>query len=187
MEVDNFGGYQMAYTINGCETSDTLMVQFAQAIPQLNIEELIYCDFEALLEVESFGMEEGWGFVDGPSDPVFTDPMSFETSLVVSDYGDYSLIYTGCDTSVSFNVLFMCDLDPPNTFSPNGDGYNDYFIIEDLTTEYYSYSNMSIYNRWGDEIYKNGYYGLDGSWWDGKNTHEYDQLARGVYLSLIHI
>ena len=53
--------------INGCETSDTLMVQFGQAIPQLNVEELVRCNYDAILEVESFGMEEGWGFVDGPA------------------------------------------------------------------------------------------------------------------------
>ena len=187
MEVDDFGGYQMAYTINGCETSDTLMVQFGQAIPQLNIEELVRCNFDAILEVESFGMEEGWGFVDGPAVPVFSDPLSFETDLEVPEYGDYTLMYTGCDTSVLFNVLFMCDLELPNTFSPNGDGYNDLFIIEDLTYEYYSYSNMSIYNRWGDEVYKNGHYGLDGSWWDGQNTHQYDELAAGVYFYVLKV
>ena len=49
MEVDDFGGYQMAYTINGCETSDTLMVQFGQAIPQLNVEELVRCNYDAIL------------------------------------------------------------------------------------------------------------------------------------------
>ena len=187
MEVDNFGGYQMSYTINGCETSDTLMVQFAQAIPQLNIEELVRCNLDATLEVESFGMEEGWGFVDGPAVPFFSDPLSFEIDLDVPEYGDYTLMYTGCDTSVIFNVLFMCDLEPPNTFSPNGDGYNDLFIIEDLTYEFYSYSNMSIYNRWGDEVYKNGHYGLDGSWWDGKNTHHYDELAAGVYFYVLKV
>jgi gliding motility-associated-like protein len=96
-------------------------------------------------------------------------------------------MYTGCDTSIVFNVLFMCDLEIPDTYSPNGDGYNDLFIIEDLTYEYYSYSNMSIYNRWGDEIYKNGHYGLDGSWWDGKNTHQYDQLAPGVYFYVLKV
>ena len=187
IEVDDFGGYQMAYTINGCETSDTLMVQFAQAIPQLSIEELVRCDFDATLQVESYGMEEGWGFVDGPTVPVFSDPLSFETDLEVPEYGDYSLMYTGCDTSVLFNVLFMCDLETPNTFSPNGDGYNDLFIIEDLTYEFYSYSNISIYNRWGDEVYKNGHYGLDGSWWDGKNTHQYDELAPGVYFYVLKV
>ena len=114
-------------------------------------------------------------------------PLSFATELEVPEYGDYTLMYTGCDTSVLFNVLFMCDLEPPNTFSPNGDGYNDLFTIEDLTYEYYSYSNMSIYNRWGDEVYKNGHYGLDGSWWDGKNTHQYDQLAPGVYFYVLKV
>ena len=187
IEVDDFGGYQMAYTINGCETSDTLMVQFGQAIPQLNIEELVRCDFDAMLEVKSYGMEEGWGFVDGPAEPIYSDPLSFDTEIEVPEYGDYTLMYTGCDTSIVFNVLFMCDLEIPDTYSPNGDGYNDLFIIEDLTYEYYSYSNMSIYNRWGDEIYKNGHYGLDGSWWGGKNTHQYDQLAPGVYFYVLKV
>ena len=187
MEVDDFGIYEMSYTINGCETSDTLMVEFGQAIPQLNIEELILCNYDAILEVESFGMDEGWDFVDGPSVPVFSDLLSFETVLDVTEYGDYTLMYTGCDTSLLFNVLFMCNLEPPNSFSPNGDGYNDFFTIEDLTNEYYSYSNMSIYNRWGDEVYKNGHYGLDGSWWDGKNTHQYDNLASGVYFYVLKV
>ena len=97
-------------------------------------------------------------------------------------------MYTGCDTSVLFNVLFMCDLEIPNIISPNDDTYgNNLFTIEDLTHEFYSYSNMSIYNRWGDEVYKNGHYGLDGTWWDGKVTHQYDELTTGVYFYVLKV
>ena len=127
------------------------------------------------------------------------DDFAFDTELVVPtnldnptnphpEYGDYTLMYTGCDTSILFNVLFMCDLEIPNTFSPNDDAYgNNLFTIEDLTYEFYSYSNMSIYNRWGDEVYKNGHYGLDGSWWDGKVTHQYDELVTGVYFYVLKV
>lgn len=187
VEVDNFGLYQLSYTINGCETSDTLMLQFGQAIPQLSSDELIRCGFSANLQVESFGMEEGWDYIDGPGQPIFDDPYSLQTGLVVPEYGDYTLTYTGCDTSVVVNVLFMCDLEVPNTFSPNDDGLNDLFTIDNLTNEYYSYSNISIYNRWGDEVYKNGRYGLDGSWWDGYNTHQNDQLSQGVYFYVLKV
>tara|TARA_B100001057_G_scaffold379520_1_gene385063 strand:+ start:9 stop:920 length:912 start_codon:yes stop_codon:yes gene_type:complete len=187
VEVDNFGFYQMSYTINGCETSDTLMLQFGQAIPQLSSDELIRCGFSANLQVESFGMEEGWDYIDGPGQPMFADPFSLQTGIVVPEYGDYTFTYTGCDTSVVVNVLFMCDLEVPNTFSPNDDGLNDLFTINNLTDEYYSYSNISIYNRWGEEVYKNGRYGIDGSWWDGYNTHQNDQLSQGVYFYVLKV
>ena len=120
-------------------------------------------------------------------DSIYSDPLSFDTEIEVPEYGDYTLMYTGRDTSVLFNVLFMCNLDLPNSFSPNGDGYNDLFTIEDLTNEYYSYSNLSIYNRWGDEVYRNGHYGLDNSWWDGQSTHQNEELSEGVYFYILKV
>ena len=190
IEVDDFGAYEMAYTIAGCETSDTLAVQFGQAIPQLTFEELMRCDLSTDMEVETHGMEEGWIFIDGPEPPdtaIFTNPFANETNLIATQYGDYTLGYTGCDTTVVFNILFMCDLTIPNVFSPNGDNINDFLKVEGLTYEFYSYSNMSIYNRWGDEVYRNGHYGLDNSWWDGESTHQNDELAEGVYFYILKV
>mgnify|MGYP000726670477 CR=1 FL=1 len=90
--------------------------------------------------------------------------------------------------SLSKIKLFICDIEIPNVFSPNDDGFNDYFIINGLTNEFYSQSNLSIYNRWGDEVYKNGYYGLDGLWWDGKNNHYNDEkLTQGVYFYVLKV
>ena len=105
----------------------------------------------------------------------------------MSQYGDYTFGYTACDTTVEFNILFMCDLLIPNVISPNGDGVNDLLTVKDLTYEFYSYSNMSIYNRWGDEVYKNGHYGLNSKWWDGQTTHRDDELAEGVYFYVLKV
>ena len=39
----------------------------------------------------------------------------------------------------------------PNAFSPNGDGFNDYWMIEGL--ELYPNAEIRIYDRWGTRVY----------------------------------
>lgn len=48
-------------------------------------------------------------------------------------------------------------------FSPNGDGYNDTFII--LNIEDYPANDIKIVNRWGEVVYKASPYNNE---WDGK-------------------
>jgi len=75
---------------------------------------------------------------------------------------------TGCDTT-TVTVYVAC---LPTTvglkfytgFSPNGDGYNDYFKIEGIAQ--YQGNELVIYNRWGTKVfgqkgYKNAW---DGTW-----------------------
>jgi gliding motility-associated-like protein len=187
MEVDDFGYYQMQYTIDGCETSDTLMVQFNQVVPALLYDDLLRCSLQTELSVVNIGMGEEWSIIEAPGQAILSNPLASDINLSVSEYGDYTFAYTGCDTTLEFNVLFMCELDVPNVFSPNGDGVNDVFFVENLTDEYYSYSNLSVYNRWGDEVYRDGHYGLNGTWWDGQNTHQNDPLLEGVYFYVLRV
>jgi len=45
--------------------------------------------------------------------------------------------------------------DAPNIISPNNDGVNDAFIIPCLLNEEeYPNSQLMIFNRWGDEVYR---------------------------------
>ena len=60
---------------------------------------------------------------------------------------------------VSEEALFI-----PNAFTPNGDGFNDYFEIKGLRK--YDNVDLKIYNRWGNLIYQANHYGQNG-WWDG--------------------
>ncbi|WP_316811491.1 gliding motility-associated C-terminal domain-containing protein, partial [Pedobacter heparinus] len=59
------------------------------------------------------------------------------------------------------------DLDIPNTFTPNGDGKNDTFLITGL--ENYEGVSLFVYNRWGDEVYKNNNYKNE---WDGNGLND---------------
>jgi gliding motility-associated-like protein len=57
----------------------------------------------------------------------------------------------------------------PGGFSPNGDGINDFFVIENALGKVI---NLEVYNRWGNRIYRSKDY---KNTWDGKPTE-------GIYV-----
>ena len=61
--------------------------------------------------------------------------------------------------SVDYNIIEGV----PNAFTPNGDGKNDVFKIENA--RYDKLVDFSIYNRWGQQVYHNNYDINQG--WDG--------------------
>lgn len=64
------------------------------------------------------------------------------------------------DNSSSVSVL----IEPffiPNMITPNGDGYNDQFVIKGLTR--FLNTELVILNRWGDHVYKSSNYKNDWS------------------------
>ncbi len=65
----------------------------------------------------------------------------------------------------------------PNLITPNGDGKNDVFVIDGL--ELHPDHTLSIFNRWGNEVYRsNGIYKND---WNGNGLNE------GTYYYLLKI
>lgn len=95
----------------------------------------------------------------------------------------YTLITTskqGCKKSslIAVDVDIPCrDFFIPNVFTPNGDGINDTYYIK---VKYMSLYNISIYNRWGQEIF----HSTDPtSPWDG--TVHGSPAPAGVYYYII--
>lgn len=86
-----------------------------------------------------------------------------------------------CTATDSIWVKRDCYLNIPNSFSPNGDGLNDYFIPRQLLSSGVVGFSMKIFNRWGEKIYETT--NIDGRGWDGKYGGK-DQPA-GVYVYLI--
>ena len=89
----------------------------------------------------------------------------------------------GCSATDSIDVRKDCYLDIPNAFAPDGDGMSDYFFPRQLLSDGVNSFKMSIYNRWGQEIFTTT--NTAGRGWDGK-FNEVDQ-PQGVYVYLIEV
>lgn len=86
----------------------------------------------------------------------FIAPMNFVGELAI----DYQVDSEGC-TSASATVFFLIGKDvdcvAPNIFTPNNDGMNDAFVVPCLLdTDRFPTSQVTIYNQWGDEVYRSG-------------------------------
>ncbi len=106
--------------------------------------------------------------------------------------GEYSIKLTiesdlHCIDSLRFNKIFVepSDLEIPNVFTPDGDGYNDSFVVERISLKYI---NVKIYSRSGLKVYS-----FDGEgerlkeWegWDGYVNSTSAKASPGVYFYLI--
>ena len=70
----------------------------------------------------------------------------------------------GCMDTSSVNILVSEKINAPNAFSPNGDGYNDLWMIDRIDD--WSPVNVTIYNRWGSIVYEslNNYIPWNGNY-----------------------
>ena len=75
-------------------------------------------------------------------------------------------------------ITIASAVDIPNSFSPNDDGTNDTWII--AGAELFQDATMSIYNRWGNEVFRSRGYTAVKAW---KGTDDKGQpLTEGVYF-----
>ncbi len=86
----------------------------------------------------------------------------------------------GCAYVFNFELLEIEDecLGVPNTFTPNGDNYNDTWLIRNI--DLYPNASVKVFNRWGNEIFSSkGEYKP----WDG--SHNGNALPSEVYYYII--
>ncbi|WP_321372200.1 choice-of-anchor L domain-containing protein [uncultured Draconibacterium sp.] len=96
-----------------------------------------------------------------------------------------------------------CELIIPDGFSPNEDGYNDYFEMrfvcaegEQTFEELYPEARIEIFNRWGNQVYEQENYGnvtrwgSTDAWWNGTSMHDMqignDKLPAATYFYILY-
>lgn len=100
-------------------------------------------------------------------------------SIVITQDGVYYLTVEdphGCiyKDSVTVDVV-NCDDQLPNVFTPNNDGINDFFVIDEAPL--YPNNTLIIVNRWGNIVYQEDGY---------NNTFDGTGLADGTYFYTFH-
>lgn len=84
--------------------------------------------------------------------------------------------YTSESNYVNCNQPEPPTLVIPNVITPNGDGINDLFIIQNLMS--WDVKEVTIFNRWGTMVYQSLDYQND---WDG------GKLSDGVYFGVLNV
>jgi len=119
----------------------------------------------------------------------FDDTTKYNTTVRKLIVGKNSFLWTihrgPCILKDSVNVVLLEDF-VPQGFSPNGDAWNNTFVIEGLNLDD-NYVELSIVNSAGTEVFKTS--NRDNQkWtdWDGKNSKGID-LAEGTYYYLLKI
>jgi gliding motility-associated-like protein len=126
-----------------------------------------------------------WNF-DDPNSGVSNISSSLNPSHLFSETGTYqinAIVQFDCYTeTVTQNITVVDCSDTiipilpfifPNIFTPNFDGTNDLFEIQDLPEN----TELIILNRWGNVVFSSTNYQNN---WDGKNTLG-NELVDGVY------
>lgn len=116
-----------------------------------------------------------WDFGDGKAsdeanpEHIYTKPGSFKISL-------FACTKQGCkDSSIAVVVINGSIIEPPNIFTPNGDGIND--IFRPATQALRSF-HCTVYNRAGEKIYE---WTDPTQGWDGKINKGLDLADPGTY------
>jgi len=90
---------------------------------------------------------------------------------------------TDCDNDGIFDYFDedSCIIFIPDGFSPNGDGFNDYFEIvglENLSPQ----NELIVFNRWGQIVFKENNYNNDWSGYNNSSNSIFtDKLSSGTY------
>jgi gliding motility-associated-like protein len=86
----------------------------------------------------------------------------------------------GCSNIDSVKVKIIPKIVFPDGISPNGDGKNDVWIIDNI----HEYPNniVEIYNRWGELLFRAQPYQNN---WDG--TYKGKPLPMGTYYYIINL
>lgn len=166
---------------NDCSASTTIKIKEPEQIKINKIVTAPSCTGgrDGSIEIEVTGGIEPYTYAWANSSNV-TNVM---TDLI---QGTYSITVTDAnDCHVIVNSLALIDhvgdcIKIPNVFTPNGDGVNDTWVIENIWMfpEAYIY----IYNRWGQLMYEGR--GYDEPW-DGSYRGHF--VPSGTYLYIVNL
>jgi len=171
IDVNSSGLYYVQVDNNGCISYDSINISVvSMPITILPNDTLICSDTQLIVEVDN----PNYNFVEWNNG-------SNELPLIINEDGLYILEMNNlCGSSTdSINVsIYNCDCSfyLPNSFSPNGDGVNDFFHIIGICDDLINYE-LKIYNRWGELIFESSNH-LES--WNGK-FKDYN-VPDGVYI-----
>jgi gliding motility-associated-like protein len=101
-----------------------------------------------------------------------------QTCSTVCDTGEVRILVK---EKIKPPVDTTTEVDIPNAITPNGDGKNDFFVIDNI--EKFTKSELTVFNRWGEILYRSKAY--NGQW--GGTNQNGQPLAEGTYYYILRL
>jgi gliding motility-associated-like protein len=142
------GAYQVVGTVKGCESVPAIAQVVVHALPQPELgRDTFVCPLENQpLTILDPGLYMLYQWQDQTRTRTYTVLETGEYTVQVQDDN-------GCSGSDSVLVSTICPTKYyiPNIFSPNDDGYNDYFSVlgTDIRT-----LRLQVFDRWGNLLFE---------------------------------
>jgi len=166
---------------SGCFTTRTVAVNILRkAIADAGGNKVIFEGQSVRLSAsEKYGNLFYWTPAIGLNDPTLLNPIASPDNDITYTLHVNSTSNCGMDSSSVFVKVYK-KITIPNTFSPNGDGINDYWQIDALIT--YPESLMQVFDRYGQQVYRSEGYSTP---WDGRYNGQ--PLPAGTYYYVLDL
>ncbi len=155
------------------EEKPTANFSYSPDNPNVFNKEVDFTDLSIDSETQQWNFNDEYVTLEKNPTYTFQDTGLFEIRLI-------AFHETGCPDT----IIQLIDIEPlvdyyvPNAFTPNGDGDNDSFLGKGFLEGLKDFE-MSIYNRWGEQIYEtqDPFIG-----WNGRKENVGQQAPQGVYV-----
>jgi gliding motility-associated-like protein len=167
----------LAQGANGCASFDFVFIDLKNAsslTPIANPSKICAGDSSALSVLG--GTVPSWSVNANPNQQ-FVSPISNTT------YTFMAIDANNCSSKVDFNILINedCDIEVYNGFTPNGDGINDFWVIDNINK--IPENKVIVYNRWGKKVFETTNYDNRDNYWDGQFDGK--KVPSGTYFFMI--
>ncbi|MER2995983.1 gliding motility-associated C-terminal domain-containing protein [Pontibacter populi] len=168
-----------AVNSSNCESSARREVKVTVVNPVANVSgDVTIMQGKATKLVATGGATYSWSPATGLSDPTSATPIA--KPEVTTTYTVTITTAEGCTASASVTVNVVPAIIPMNAMTPNGDGINDVFHVENL--ELYPDSRVEIFTRWGEKIFESKGYSEP---WNGMRNGK--PMPLGAYYYIIYL
>ncbi len=186
LTVNAAGDYEVTATTLCGVFSDGPVTVTVHPLPVIDAgsDAFIHCD--SLLTLSAVGaMNYHWSPASLCTTP--DQAVTGISALITTAFVVNGTDVNGCSSSDTVLVTVSCDtISIPNGFSPNGDNFNDYFVIDNIGR--YPEANLKIFNRWGQLVYEKERY--DNSW-NGLSNSDLirlgEDLPDGTYFYILDL
>jgi gliding motility-associated-like protein len=174
------GSYELSVTDeNGCDAQDQILVSEGGPTAAFSSSPTTGAQVDGIITFtdESTGNPVAWSWNFGDN----ASSGDQNTTHSYSNQGEYTVTLTvtdenGCSDAESVVYTISNSVAVPNSFTPNGDGFNDFFVIQGL--EAFPNTKLTIFNRWGSEVYSVSSYTNN---WDASDAPD------GTYFYILEL